>query len=111
MIHWPSEVIPEDSFCTVCFESINSESIIIRISCGHIFHYNCFTQLNRAICPNCRHPIDVEVQIQSPTFGTYDQQQHNQMEELSHLFYPLHFQLRTPTHSPARDDHVEDEIE
>ena len=47
------------NFCSICQDSINKNSICRKITCGHIFHYECidkWLETNRK-CPTCRFEI------------------------------------------------------
>ncbi|PZQ46206.1 MAG: hypothetical protein DI551_05500 [Micavibrio aeruginosavorus] len=48
--------------CVICGEGLNNPRIV-RVICGHIFHYNCISQwlrigrINTKSCPKCRSPV------------------------------------------------------
>lgn len=44
--------------CSICLGENTSN--IIQLECGHLFHYNCISQLKRWVCPLCRDPIDIQ---------------------------------------------------
>lgn len=44
--------------CTICLEECNlNKEKIIKLDCGHFFHYDCITKLKKHNCPNCREKI------------------------------------------------------
>lgn len=49
---------PKDN-CAICFEEIDTTQEV-PLSCGHWFHKQCLTKLNRNSCPLCRREIVVE---------------------------------------------------
>ena len=49
--------LKEECICNICLETITQDSRIIRLSCGHIFNYNCienWLKKHSNKCPNCR---------------------------------------------------------
>lgn len=63
---WKSELFKDvDPInCCICCDVIGlDKDVSIRLACGHVYHYNCFTSLGRALCPMCRQVIDVSVAI------------------------------------------------
>jgi hypothetical protein len=67
-ILWKKESLPE-SQCVLCMDTINlDETIVIRLPCGHVFDYNCFVNLKRSQCPNCRSNIDIPMRVTTPSF-------------------------------------------
>lgn len=60
---WKKEILPAENYCTLCIEMVDLDEVIIRLACGHIFHYKCMILTTKLKCPLCRHPIDVPAQI------------------------------------------------
>ena len=52
-----SEDVRHDDECSICFNSLNEDSL--KLKCSHMFHKACITQwiANSATCPICRHNI------------------------------------------------------
>ena len=50
-----------DDLCIICFDDINSEEIIKKLSCGHKFHNKCISQwINiKNYCPYCRNVVAI----------------------------------------------------
>ena len=42
--------------CTICIESLNQNKIV-KLKCGHIFHFDCISQCVNCKCPLCRSDI------------------------------------------------------
>lgn len=47
-------VIKSTDDCAICLCSMNSKTERIRLFCGHYFHTNCLSNVQRAECPLCR---------------------------------------------------------
>jgi hypothetical protein len=49
--------LKEECTCNICLETLQEESRIIRLSCGHLFNYDCienWLKNHSNKCPNCR---------------------------------------------------------
>lgn len=58
--------INEDSFCTVCQDSMYTDvESIITILCNHSFHVHCLSQWSDTTCPVCRYNQTPENQVES----------------------------------------------
>lgn len=53
------ELSKELDFCSICQDTIETNSIIRKIKCGHIFHHLCCDKWleNNKKCPTCRFNI------------------------------------------------------
>ena len=58
-----SDNINKEETCIICLEEFNSEDIIKKFFCGHIFHENCLNcWINKSvICPVCKYNIKNEL--------------------------------------------------
>jgi len=64
---WKAQELPI-SDCAVCQECIKlEEECVIRLHCGHIFHYKCFVQFKSSKCALCRVAIDVPCVVSTPS--------------------------------------------
>ena len=57
------ENINKDESCIICLEEFNSEDIIKKLFCGHIFHENCLNAwiIKSVICPICKYNMKIEL--------------------------------------------------
>ena len=58
-----SENIKKEEMCIICLGEFNSEDIIKKIFCEHIFHESCLkTWINQSVkCPICKYNIKREL--------------------------------------------------
>jgi hypothetical protein len=69
---WNINDLPTSS-CCICLSQIHfQDSVSILLSCGHVYHYNCFVRLTNPSCPICRHPINITTPITNPSFTNHD---------------------------------------
>lgn len=58
----PSEIseLLGDSICAICLNELRYGAQTIAM-CGHIFHKRCLGKWNGDLCPQCRQPIDEQI--------------------------------------------------
>tara|TARA_B100000123_G_scaffold250113_1_gene208802 strand:- start:114 stop:626 length:513 start_codon:yes stop_codon:yes gene_type:complete len=53
------EDIDFDNLCLICYDNLESNSNVVKLKCGHRYHYDCILQTYKTIngkkkCPYCR---------------------------------------------------------
>lgn len=57
--------------CCLCIDEVRfKDSVSILLPCGHCFHYSCFVNLKRSVCPLCRTVFDIPCTITTPSIST-----------------------------------------
>ena len=58
-----NENINKEETCVICLGEFNSEDIIKKFFCGHIFHENCLNAwiIKSVVCPTCKYNIKNEL--------------------------------------------------
>ena len=73
--------------CTICFETFEAHSEVIRLRCGHVFHYVCIktwseSKIKEPTCPNCNMVIFNNMSSDVVGVeGDNDNNNHNKHEE------------------------------
>lgn len=68
--------------CSICYDFLSSESILLHLDCGHIYHDNClleWMQISRT-CPDCRKRVH---KIPSRVWPNFDVSDENETLQLS----------------------------
>lgn len=57
--------------CSICYDLISSESILLHLDCGHIYHDHCLTQWMKTsrTCPECRKRV---IKMPSRVYPNFD---------------------------------------
>lgn len=64
-MRWKLENLTHNNYCVLCQDMmILNKDVVLRLGCGHIFHYKCFMHVRRALCPLCRAHVDIPVSMQ-----------------------------------------------
>lgn len=61
--------------CSICYDFISSESILLHLDCGHIYHDSCLSQWTKTskTCPDCRKNITKRPSRVYPNFDVNDE--------------------------------------
>ena len=43
--------------CSICIDNLENNASIVKLDCGHLFHYDCIINVKNNKCPNCRSVI------------------------------------------------------
>ena len=61
-----------NELCSICLDNLYNNESIIKLNCGHKFHYKCIEQVKNNKCPYCREKIIKEdICSDNHNFNTY----------------------------------------
>ena len=43
--------------CPICLDFLSEKKNIVKLDCGHLYHYNCIINENINSCPLCREKL------------------------------------------------------
>lgn len=68
--------------CSICYDCISSESILLHLDCGHIYHDNCLLEWMKTskTCPDCRKRI---TKMPSRVWPNFDVNEEEETVQLS----------------------------
>lgn len=61
--------------CSICYDFVSSDSILLHLDCGHIYHDNCLSQWFKTsrTCPDCRKLVTTLPSRVYPNFDESDE--------------------------------------